>query len=1718
MKHQPQPVLASVRWLPHLAICAALILTPASLRGELRFAGSLGNSGDSAQTLVTFQGRLASGMGPILDDAGTLWERGGSRQLNRYALDGRLLACFALPDSTDRADQLTRAGGQLVMKLGKALYALPLDAVPGAAPRRLAGGADVLSSNAFESRLAVADQDVLFWLDATTGTREEIVKADFHVQALCFDADGTLFGFGGGQVFAWKNAQAVAGFPRGFHGERPQKIGRYWFSHAWHGTINRFNEAFEPAPGVVLGGASGTFIGYLPQSADVTNGRGMVRIRDGLYAISGLGGVVQFLQWNEAESRFEPVRRIGALLGIGAVALDAAGNIWTPRGSWRWSDTSDTPHSLGDKEPDACAQPVVLDGKTLCLLKKHYSYVQLARGPLLDAQGLSHFETPGLEGLELTDAVSGAAAVADGQGLRMVVVERGGAGWEFGITADGRRASPPRPLVLCGLKNCTSLAWFQERLLAADGGEIVVFQQDAQRGWNEVSRLGPWGDRVFIHSDGKRLAVSDAAAGAVRLFASLTDQVAVYEGLEQPAQLAVCGDRVAVYESGRQRLVKLEWASPGSAPQLVAQPVSAPRANAVSHLEADFRELGRAGGIPFAVALTQTADGLAVSLRTAAEPVPQVTLGIANEQQAFTLTEAQARRTLGQFDFALPPGDWSAIRLAATVTFPNQRERFGFLDHQPIHAPFNADPAVWTPFDLVTHRELVAERRQEIRIGFEQPGEGKATIVIEDEAGRRVRNLVSGQAFAAGRQSVVWDGLDDRGTLVAPGTYRWRGVTHPGIRPRYRMCFANGGEGTLEPWGPNHSTLHHAAANRELVFLAAPVTEGGWALLALDADGNWVQGYEHQHGLGIQHNAIAADERYLYCAQDGFAWGGTKGLDLGSDRWRATWKVTVTRYDIRTGKLVEFPGGKRFVEVDAMEVGPGANRPGQDEFNLGGIAVCEGRLYVGSRDERAVLVLDAASGQPVGRIPLEGVRHLAAGQEAFAATDQGVVRLRDQQLVVPAQGMDLAGIALAPEGEILVSDAVSHQIHRFTAAGQPCGSIGKPGGPYCGAYDPERMVNPRGLVFGPDGKLWVSEQRENPKRVLAWDLARQRVVYEKFGMPPYGGSGAGFDPEQPGRWIGLGCLWQIDLEHGAARPTHVLSRQMGHLGGYQPMSYSFFREAGRTFVSTRGKIALIAELLSDGTLRDIAATAGTHHFAYGFDWNPPQAYIDAFYARWPEKRAQEKPGQKGEGKPWAQRGMGVLWVDRNGDGGAQQDEFDFCGDKLEYGGGSWGHLQHSLTLYLPVADGTQVSVVALQPKGFLSHGVPDYPTLDQALARALPVRLTPGYKRSGVATVRDRFGRFIFNSDPELNAYAADGSHVWSYPNQWSDVHGSHDAPLPEPGMIQGALAILGIAPWDDRGDLFFLNGNHGRCFLLTSDGLYLDEAFVDVRVSYLKNEYRLGGEIFGGSFGRAVDGKCYVQIGHGPYRIYELTGLDRMRRMAGEVTVSSEQILAAERRRLRHSAARQQERRATVPGTIRWDKSGRFRAQLDLAADASHLHLTYRVEDPSPWINNGRDWTKLFATGDSVDLQIGTDAHADPQRKQPVAGDLRILIAPFDGQPIAVLYDYRKPGGANPIEFTSPWRGERVDHVQQLTAARLAVSVESGGYTVRASLPFKDLGLVPAAGSVFRADFGVTFGDAAGTDTNLRSCWSNQSTGLVDDLPGEMMLRPNLWGRLEFR
>lgn len=175
-------------------------------------------------------------------------------------------------------------------------------------------------------------------------------------------------------------------------------------------------------------------------------------------------------------------------------------------------------------------------------------------------------------------------------------------------------------------------------------------------------------------------------------------------------------------------------------------------------------------------------------------------------------------------------GDWDRLRVGVAVAWgggpqgtDRQRERFRHL-YGAAHAGLSASPEDWQPLNLAEYEQAVSDRKNRIGIDFDQPMDGRATIVIEDEQGRRVRNLVSGETFGKGKHSIDWDGLDEEGRVAAPAGYRWRSIHHPAVRPEYLFSFCNDGtppwrtgSGT-DMWGPDHSVFTAAASNGEWCF------------------------------------------------------------------------------------------------------------------------------------------------------------------------------------------------------------------------------------------------------------------------------------------------------------------------------------------------------------------------------------------------------------------------------------------------------------------------------------------------------------------------------------------------------------------------------------------------------------------------------------------------------------------------------------------------------------------------------------------------------------------------------------------------------------------------------------------------------------------------------------------------------------------------------------
>lgn len=1067
------------------------------------------------------------------------------------------------------------------------------------------------------------------------------------------------------------------------------------------------------------------------------------------------------------------------------------------------------------------------------------------------------------------------------------------------------------------------------------------------------------------------------------------------------------------------------------------------------------------------------------------------------------------------------------LRYALEISWLNadgslrQREVF----HAPACAnELATNSAFWGRFDFAAHRAQIEESRRQIRIPVKQPIDGRLTVVIEDEKGKRIRNLISGLDKARGKHRIEWDGLDEFGRLVEPATYRFRTASHAGITPEFHMQFANGDETFFTPFGSNHGIMTALTASTNALFAAAPLTEGGFSIVALKPDGTFIRGYPEVNGSGIEEVFAATDNTTLFIVKDGGSWGGGQGR----------FSLTLTRFDAASGRILSPKGSnKQFAvikEYPTKKWEPGESRT----YALAGAAYLNGALYIADQSDHVIRVIDPETCCEKMSVPLEspgplavanGQLYVTSGTRIFALDPTTQAKRLILSLAYRPRGLCGDGQRLFITG----NDASTVEIHNLSGA--PISTLGTPGGPYQGAWDENRLVNPVGLTLAPDGTLWVAEKRANPKRLTRWDLTTGKCIYSKIGCPAYGSPAAGFDPEKPTRWIGQRCLWDVDMQTGKSRIVSVLQKTGGHLNGKieECLNYKFVHQDGRTFVLGDYKATLISELMPDGSLRDLAFITQPHSMYYGLHWIVDPVFNPLIEKRFPRAKREGKYGDE------SCRYVGVLWIDQNGNGDMDEHEFQFTPEGSSCGEYGWGARLDNLTLVLPYRTETKVNgILTLKPDGYNAIGAPNY-SFARACAAFKPLQqeLPEKSRRMTDTPLNDRFGNVIVNSDPFMFSFAQDGTLNWLFPNKWSNVHGSHDAPLPKPGEMQGTLFGIGTAPLDATRDIMVFVGNHGRLFLLTTEGLYLDEMFSDCRVAEVTGPGLIGGEAFGGCFDYDTVNKRYIlQVGTSGYRIYVLKGLDTLTYSTGSFTVTREQIETAAARLQQTKQEAAQPKHVTLarasgsspehevqskPRDLAWGSNPDHPIELRMLYDTTNLYLSYQVPDTSPWINKGKDWTQLFKTGDSVDLQIGVDATAQTNRRQPVPGDCRLLIAPFENQPIAVLYRHRlrQKNGANTVTFTCPWRSETVDDVRRLSSVKINVQTGDGGYRVRVCIPLAELGLTPH-GSV-KADFGVIFGDRDGTVNLSRVYWSNPSTGLVNDVPGEIMLTPALWGTLQF-
>jgi hypothetical protein len=999
-----------------------------------------------------------------------------------------------------------------------------------------------------------------------------------------------------------------------------------------------------------------------------------------------------------------------------------------------------------------------------------------------------------------------------------------------------------------------------------------------------------------------------------------------------------------------------------------------------------------------------------------------------------------------------------------------------------------------------------------VNIEYQLPADGKVTLVIEDNTGRRIRNLVSAYPRMKGANVDRWDGYSDSGTPVPPGEYRWRGIYTPGIDIRYQLHLypsANppwrNADGT-GGWGSDHSAPTDAAAAGDRVFLLYEIAEGGSALIACDLDGNKLWG----HGNAFQGGGLvcSADQKELYYANHS----------------------EFTRVDVTNGKSMSFATG-----IKNLPTGLAKNTPPT------GLAFQGDRLCVSSAARNLVRVFDLTTDKAIKDIELPSPMGLAFGANGIllAVSGQGVVQVdleSGQVTPLVATGLNKPrGLAIGPGEEIYVVNGGTNQVLVFSRDGKKLvREIGTRGGrPAVGPWDINGMYHPAGLGIDQDGNVWVAEEDLAAKRLSKWGRDGKNMG-EWMGPSPYNGDGI-VDHRDRSRIYCGGLEFAADWETGKSKPVY------SHLRGLaegQPASAGMI--ANGTFYHRQG---FTTTYKGNDYL---AFDRGLLCIRRGDAWVPCAAigYV---------KKADENDRS--------------IWSDRNADGKVQDDEiFDPAKHGLKWfslhGAMNWGVLwSHKDLSTVRLVDST--TLVRFTPAEFTRDGIPLF---DERSITTVKIPLPIDRKEGPVDVDDDVIVTFYEDSHapwiealrkhPDgdmsgIKAYSRSGKLLWRYPQRFSGVHGCFKAPLPSmPGEVIGTIYVMGVADMGTEiGKVLCFNGYYGQRFLFTTDGLFVDALFKDGRMlpttppkavkDMLMNDMSPGGEAYAGTFSRNTNGEVYLTSSFaGPMCVVmKVEGLDKLQRLAGDkINLTAEQIAeGAVARRERET----NEKADATPTTLmiaratpkvdgafdEWqlDTHGvsirpdeRRTATAALAYDDKFLYAAFDVKDASPWKNAGNDPKVMFLFGDSVDIRLGLDPAADPRRQTPAAGDVRIAIAPQDGKPLVMLYRPIVPGHQGErVPFVSPVGRVVMDQVQPIAEAVVAVVVVDGGYRLEAAIPWSALGAKPAADKDLRGDLGVLFSDELGTECVLRAYWSNRDTNMTSDLPSEAKLQPHNWGKM---
>jgi len=998
-------------------------------------------------------------------------------------------------------------------------------------------------------------------------------------------------------------------------------------------------------------------------------------------------------------------------------------------------------------------------------------------------------------------------------------------------------------------------------------------------------------------------------------------------------------------------------------------------------------------------------------------------------------------------------------------------------------------------------RNVLGRAEGHIPIAFTLEKAGKVSLAVCTAEGQIIRTCLGAQPYPAGDQVYLWDGLDDYGHAVAAGAYEVKMLTHEGVVQNYVCDIGVSGTPPYQTedgsggWAGDYNMPQTMAIADDAVILGTASAEAMMASIRTDLDGR------KRYGTMANGKAVAVHKGFAYFLSR----GGAK----------------ITKCNLENGLLTPFSGGRPDATVTTQRADESGENWGSRSWQLYGLTVLGDRLIVSSLTDNRLHLLDLASGEPCGDVPLARPFGLAVAPDgtlyAVSSNTVGRYDLKAEAFTPLLGDLDEPRhLACDAAGNLYVGlQGQTMQVWKLAPDGKVLLKYGTPGGrPALGAFDPDGMLNPYGIAVDRNDRLWVAEADPYPKRYSVWN-PDGTLWREFFGSVDYS-TRAIVDPDRPEHVYMQSVRYLVDYDTGTWKvdATVLRAREDGGIKfGGQP------NHAGGVFARVQGRVFF-----------------WTQNSTPGFGPSTLYEQVDDRFV----------PRLSIEGRKW--------WLDGNNDGAVQAWEIHYAAlpgyyfglpmdtnlNFYAHRGVGWANQggakttqPYSITRWdflgfneqggLTYADPTTLTVLATDPEGGAVSGVA--PSEDGGYYAVV----------SGGSLAR---GQRHQGSGHRVVKFSATGEKLWAYHNAhcafaWtSDVY--------TPGYLVGLCGTPG-----GLRELVAFNGYYGQYFLLDAqEGLFVDALGQDQRSIYTMNAGMVLTENFNGTlFRHPKSGKYYYLGGDCDQRVWELGGLDTIKRKTVKLTVSPEQATQAGAS-ARHNLLAQQsaagKKTAKLPRLANAAADGTFdewgatqplaialegarTAYAQIGYDAANLYVRFQVSDESPFINTPTDPRLLFKSGDAVEIGIATHlgaraTHAQNRQRMEV-GDTRILIArTAAGKLMATRYRYVTADSEKPNAFSveTPSSGkDTLDDVASWNDLPVHVTVEKDGYVVEAAIPWAELGVTPASGLSLLGDIGVIYGNEGGTRNAIRYLWSDKSpeVSINNDIPSEIRIHPNAWG-----